>query len=89
MIQILPISSKGQVTIPLKARQEMGLVGKNKKVLLRKKDDMIVLEPISDDVSTIFGILKPYRKKNMINNTEDIIRQAKAIRARQRGNIGL
>lgn len=47
MIYTVTVTSQGQISIPAKFRQELGL-DKNKKVLVSMEDKKIVIEPIKD-----------------------------------------
>lgn len=57
MFQPLTITQKGQVTIPAKIRRELGLLPKQK-VIIVKEADGAKIKPVKDFFS-LFGSVKP------------------------------
>jgi antitoxin PrlF len=51
------MTSKGQVTIPLKIRLYLGLHKANKLEFIIEKNGRVVLEPLTTDVSELKGFL--------------------------------
>ena len=56
------ITSKGQVTIPLKIRLHLGLHKANKVEFIIEKNGHVVLEPLTTDVSELKGFLPKPKK---------------------------
>lgn len=54
------VTTKGQVTIPSKLRKALDL-SPGKRVAFRLEDGKITLEPIRDDITAAFGLLKARR----------------------------
>lgn len=84
MIWKLPVSSKGQITIPRAIRQELGITGKRATVILRKKNTGISIESTSQNINALFGMLKPYTTKPPAEDMDMIIATAKRLQAKKR-----
>ena len=54
------ITSKGQVTIPASLRKRLGLIT-GQRVAFDLRNGHIVLDPVKDDISASFGVLKAAR----------------------------
>jgi len=54
------VTTKGQVTIPSKLRKALGL-SPGKRVRFQLEDGKITLEPVRDDITAAFGMLKSQR----------------------------
>ena len=54
------VTTKGQVTIPSKLRKALGL-SPGRKVTFHLENGKITLEPVRDDITDAFGILKSER----------------------------
>ena len=54
------VTAKGQVTIPSKLRKALGF-SPGKKVAFHLEDGKITLEPVRDDITAAFGLLKSRR----------------------------
>lgn len=57
MIWTAKISSKGQITLPKGVREYLGL-REGDRVVLRVKDDQVLLEPLSGDILQWYGALE-------------------------------
>ena len=57
MIWTAKISSKGQITLPKGVREYLGLRDGDR-VVLRVKDDQVLLEPLSGDILQWYGALE-------------------------------
>ena len=57
VIQIGNVTSKGQITIPAKLRKEFS-INEDSRILFEKKDDAILIKPIKNDITAIFGMAK-------------------------------
>jgi len=55
------MSSKGQVTIPLRIRKALGLKPGQKLTISFRAGREVVIKPVPGDVSALFGILKANR----------------------------
>ena len=51
------ITSKGQITIPAKLRKRLGLMP-GQRVAFDLRNGHIVLDPVKDDITASFGVLK-------------------------------
>jgi antitoxin PrlF len=72
------VTTKGQVTIPSKLRKALGL-SPGKKVAFRLEDGKITLEPLKDDITAAFGLLKS-RRGVSVDEMDEAIVQAVAER---------
>lgn len=68
------VTTKGQVTIPSKLRKALGL-SPGKRVEFRLEDGKITLEPIRDDITAAFGLLKS-RRGVSVDEMNDAIAEA-------------
>lgn len=68
------VTTKGQVTIPSKLRKALGLFP-GKKVAFRLEGGKITLEPLRDDITAAFGLLKS-RRGVSVDEMDEAIAQA-------------
>jgi AbrB family looped-hinge helix DNA binding protein len=62
------ITSKGQITIPKKIRQELGLQTGDRIAFKIREDGVVEIHPDNVDIMSLHGILKP--KKQGISITD-------------------
>jgi AbrB family looped-hinge helix DNA binding protein len=55
---ISSVSPKGQVTIPVKYREQLGISTKDR-VLFEERDGYLILRPVGSPVDRLFGSVKP------------------------------
>jgi len=83
MIEVVHLSSKGQLVIPKNMREEMGLSQKDKFVLVNDRDTIIVKrlqeEEIRDRMRSLIKSFTGEFKKAAITQ-EDLAREIKAVR---------
>lgn len=60
---IVPISSKGQLTLPIALRQTLGVKGGSDRVVLNMKHDHAVLTSAKGTLSDLKGILATHPKR--------------------------
>jgi bifunctional DNA-binding transcriptional regulator/antitoxin component of YhaV-PrlF toxin-antitoxin module len=65
MMWIAPVSSKGQVTLPLAVRQSFGISPVGGKILMERKKDFLFLKPAGGTLSSLRGILSSHPKAGM------------------------
>ena len=54
------VTTKGQVTIPAKLRKALGL-SPGRRVMFHLENGRITVEPVRDDITAAFGMLKSQR----------------------------
>jgi len=59
---ISSVSPKGQVTIPVKYRERLGISTKDR-VLFEERDGYLILRPVGSPVDRLFGSVKPTGKE--------------------------
>lgn len=71
MIWTLPVSSKGQVTLPLALRNHMGIVKIPARVVVEKSPEGALIRSFSPyKLSDLYGIAK---QKTIVENMEELI----------------
>jgi len=83
MIEVVNLSSKGQLVIPKDMREEMGLNPKDKFVLVNDKDTIILKRLQEEEVkSRMISLMKIFTKefKEAGITQEDLAREIKAAR---------
>lgn len=79
MIWTLPVSSKGQITLPIKIRQELGVVSGRGRIMLQKKGKMFFINTPSETLYDLKGFLASHPLRNVdVNKVLQITRMAKA-----------
>lgn len=74
-MNIVKISSKNQITLPVKLLKDLG-VGTNDKLLLEKKDNVLVVKPVSGSVvDELAGSLTKYIKPEKLGKSFSEIRK--------------
>lgn len=63
MTWIVPISSKGQLTLPVALRQTLGVRGGSDRVVLDMKQNRVVLTSAKGTLSDLKGILATHPKR--------------------------
>ncbi len=83
MIEVVNLSSKGQLVIPKNMRNEMGLNPKEKFILVNDKDTIILKRIKEDELKTrMKSLMKTFTaefKKARITQ-EDFVKEIKAVR---------
>lgn len=72
-MKIVTMTSQGQITLPAYLRRKYNF-GSSNKVLVKEKNNQIVVEPVSD-VMSLAGVLNKYAKKE--KSIEQIIAMEK------------
>lgn len=71
---ILPVSSKGQVTLPLMVRQSFGINSRSKQVMVRQTASAAIVSPLSPySLSDLYGMVK--RPGRGVKNLEKLIEE--------------
>jgi AbrB family looped-hinge helix DNA binding protein len=60
-LYVLPISQKGQITIPVDVRRLLG-VKEQEKIVLQVFDDRVSFKPAKYSLEQVFGKVKPIKK---------------------------
>lgn len=58
MTWMIPVSSKGQITLPVSIRRAFGIGAGEDRIIVKQEKDRIVLEPVVGDIMDLYGILK-------------------------------
>lgn len=66
MLWIAPVSSKGQITLPLAVRQSFGIGADGGKILMEKQNGSLFLKPAGGTLSSLRGILSSHPKAGII-----------------------
>lgn len=77
MMYLMPISSKGQVTIPVSLRRQLKIQNPGDKLLVKADQGKLILEPVTGDIMDLYGILKNDHKSNKPADLNKIIAIAK------------
>ncbi len=83
MIEVVNLSSKGQLVIPKDMREEMGLNPRDKFVLVNDKDTIILKRLQEEEVKfRMISLMKAFTKefKKAGITQEDLAREIKAVR---------
>ena len=75
----LSLTTKGQVTVPVKIRRRLGL-NPGDRVKFVEQDGRVFIERDNDDISSIFGVLKT-KKSASLAQMDDAIAKGWARRA--------
>jgi antitoxin PrlF len=81
---IASMTSKGQVTVPLKIRIYLGLNTGDKLEFLPLPDGNVMLAPINADVQELKGMLPKPKKTVSIEKMNTIIKKRRTVHARNR-----
>jgi AbrB family looped-hinge helix DNA binding protein len=79
---IMPMTSKGQVTIPAAVRQLLGLQ-KSGKVAFRVKGAAVTVEPAQATLEAAFGAVEPLSRPEDFEKLLEIAHEEQALRAVQ------
>jgi AbrB family looped-hinge helix DNA binding protein len=81
---VMPITSKGQVTIPAAVRQLLGLK-KSGKVAFRIKGNAVMVEPAQATLQAAYGAVPPLSRPEDFERISEIAQDEQALRAVQAG----
>ncbi len=81
---IMPVTSKGQVTIPAVVRQLLGLK-KNAKVAFRVEGNAVTVEPAEATLQAAYGAVEPITRPEDFEKIAQIAHEEQALRAVQVG----
>jgi len=81
---IMPITSKGQVTIPAAVRQFLGLK-KSGKVAFQIKGGAVTVEPVLATLQAAYGAVTPLSRPEDFERISEIVQEEQALRTVQRG----
>jgi AbrB family looped-hinge helix DNA binding protein len=81
---IMPVTSKGQVTIPAAIRQLLGLK-KNAKVAFRVEGNAVMVEPAQATLQAAYGAVEPLTRPEDFERITEIAHEEQALRALQTG----
>ena len=81
---IMPITSKGQVTIPAAVRQLLGLK-KGGKVAFRVAGNSVTVEPAQTTLQAAYGAVEPLSRPEDFERITEIAHEEQASRAVQTG----
>jgi AbrB family looped-hinge helix DNA binding protein len=77
---IMPVTSKGQVTIPVVVRQLLGLK-KNSKVAFRVEGNSVTVEPAQATLQAAYGAVEPITRPEDFERISEIAHDEQALRA--------
>jgi AbrB family looped-hinge helix DNA binding protein len=77
---IMPVTSKGQVTIPVVVRQLLGLK-KNDKVTFKVEDGAVTVEPAQATLQAAYGAVEPITRPENFERITQIAHEEQALRA--------
>jgi len=81
---IMPVTSKGQVTIPAAVRRLLGLT-KNAKVAFRIEGNAVTVEPAQATLQAAYGAVEPLTWPEDFERITEIAHEEQALRAVQTG----
>jgi AbrB family looped-hinge helix DNA binding protein len=81
---VMPVTSKGQVTIPVVIRQLLGLK-KNDKVMFRVEDGAVTVEPAKATLQAAYAAVEPITRPEDFERISEIAHDEQALRAVHRG----
>jgi antitoxin PrlF len=81
---IMPITSKGQVTIPAEVRQLLGLT-KNGRVAFKIKGDAVTVAPAQSTLQAAYGAVTPLSRPEDFERISEIAQEEQALRVVQKG----
>ena len=77
---IMPVTSKGQVTIPVAVRKLLGLK-KNAKVAFRIEGNTVKVEPAEATLQAAYGAVEPITRPENFERIAEIAHEEQALRA--------
>ena len=77
---IMPVTSKGQVTIPVAVRKLLGLK-KNAKVAFRIEGNAVKVEPAEATLQAAYGAVEPITRPENFERIAEIAHEEQALRA--------
>lgn len=77
---IMPVTSKGQVTIPLAVRKLLGLK-KNAKVAFKIEGNVVKVEPAEATLQAAYGAVEPITRPENFERIAEIAHEEQALRA--------
>jgi AbrB family looped-hinge helix DNA binding protein len=77
---IMPVTSKGQVTIPVVVRQLLGLK-KNDKVAFKVENGAVTVEPAKATLQAAYGAVAPITRPEDFERISEIAQEEQALRA--------
>jgi AbrB family looped-hinge helix DNA binding protein len=69
------ITSKGQITIPKEVRDALGLESGHQVSFLLREDGVVEMHPATEDLMSLYGILKPSVRGVTLEDMEEAIRK--------------
>ncbi len=81
---IMPVTSKGQVTIPAVVRRLLGLK-KNAKVAFKVEGNAVTVEPAQATLQAAYGAVEPLTRPEDFERMAQIAQEEQAVRAVQAG----
>ena len=81
---IMPVTSKGQVTIPAAVRQLLGLK-KNDKVAFKVEGNAVTVEPVQATLAAAYGAVEPITRPEDFERIAQIAHEEQALRTVQTG----
>lgn len=79
MIWTAPISSKGQVTLPVLLRQDLGIIPGRDKIMFQKENGEVIIRAAKKTLFDLAGILAGHPKSGLKwEKISQISRQARA-----------
>ena len=81
---IMPVTSKGQVTIPAVVRQLLGLK-KNDKVAFKVEGNAVTVEPVQATLAAAYGAVEPITRPEDFERIAQIAHEEQALRTVQTG----
>ena len=81
---VMPITSKGQVTIPAAVSQLLGLK-KRGKVVFQIKGGAVTVEPVQATLQAAYGAVTPLSRPEDFERVSEIAQEEQALRAVQGG----
>ncbi len=81
---IMPVTSKGQVTIPAAVRRLLGLK-KNGRVAFKIEGHTVTVEPAEATLQAAYGAVEPLSRPEDFERIADIAHEEQALRAAHSG----
>lgn len=79
MTWIVPVSSKGQVTLPVAVRRTLGVVPGRNRIVLQQQEDSITIQSASQTLYDLKGFLSTHPKHAIpVQRVLDIARKKRA-----------
>jgi len=69
------VTSKGQITLPKRIRERLGVKPGDRVAFRERPDGSIVVEAETVDLLDLFGMLKPRKRGVTLDDMEDAIRR--------------